>query len=103
MPHFDSVRAYSKFAQSVTTDARYFHTDQAQAGCRAVTPLATTVHCAISPFLQHTAAINPGNSGGPLLNESGQVVGVNTLVANLEAVGFAIPAETIRQLFVSRK
>jgi len=50
-------------------------------------------------YLQHSAAINPGNSGGPLLNDKGQVVGINTLVASLNNVGFAIPPETIRALF----
>lgn len=49
-------------------------------------------------FLQHTAAINPGNSGGPLLNERCEVVGINTLKADLENVGFGIPVERLRRL-----
>ncbi len=44
--------------------------------------------------LQTDAAINPGNSGGPLLNNSGQVVGINSakIVADgIEGLGFSIP------------
>jgi Trypsin-like peptidase domain/Concanavalin A-like lectin/glucanases superfamily len=50
-------------------------------------------------WLQHTAAVNPGNSGGPLLDELGEVVGMNTLKAFLDGVSFAIPAEKIREVF----
>jgi S1-C subfamily serine protease/tetratricopeptide (TPR) repeat protein len=54
-------------------------------------------------FIQHSAAINPGNSGGPLIDEYGNVVGIVTLKAKLENVGFAVPVETFRQLFPEAK
>ncbi len=43
-------------------------------------------------YIQIDAAINEGNSGGPLLNETGQVLGVNTLkMSDSEGIGLAIP------------
>ena len=46
-------------------------------------------------FIQTSAAVNPGNSGGPLLDYHGRVVGMVTLRAELENVGFAIPANDL--------
>lgn len=45
--------------------------------------------------IQHTAAINPGNSGGALVNEFGQVIGINSMkiVADeYEGMGFSVPS-----------
>ena len=46
-------------------------------------------------MVQHDAATNPGNSGGPLLNRSGEVVGINTQIISetgaFSGVGLAIP------------
>lgn len=58
------------------------------------------------PMIQTDAAINPGNSGGPLLDSSGRLIGINTMIvpgmsvggrAGNIGIGFAVPSELLNE------
>jgi len=55
-------------------------------------------------MIQTDASLNPGNSGGPLLNSSGEVIGVNTAIESSSSnIGFAVPSNTVSQVLSSLK
>ncbi|MFW9998416.1 MAG: S1C family serine protease, partial [Candidatus Odinarchaeota archaeon] len=63
--------------------------------------IRTDTDSVLRNLIQTDAAINPGNSGGPLLNSSGEIIGINTAIlsptgANV-GVGFGIPVDVVKK------
>lgn len=64
----------------------------------AVNRSIRTGNIILHDLIQTDASLNMGNSGGPLIDESGNVIGVATaLVVNAQGVGFGVPSNTVRE------
>lgn len=65
-------------------------------------PIQESENVIIRNMIQTDAAINPGNSGGPLLDTSGKMIGINTIIisnsGSSSGVGFAVPVKTARRV-----
>ncbi len=65
-------------------------------------PIRTSNNLVIRDMIQTDASINPGNSGGPLLDASGTMIGINTMIYSPSGgsigIGFAVPIDTARRV-----
>lgn len=61
--------------------------------------LAVSENLQLRNMIQTDASINPGNSGGPLLDSSGNIIGINSAIAaKSQGIGFAIPSNTVKSV-----
>lgn len=75
----------------------YGHTHTVTQGIVSAT--GRSLEGARAEFLQTSAGINPGNSGGPLINMSGEVIGINSAMdPRAPNIGFAIPSNTAKDV-----
>lgn len=65
-------------------------------------PIQESANVIIRNMIQTDAAINPGNSGGPLLDSTGKMIGINTMIisnsGSSAGLGFAVPVSTARRV-----
>lgn len=90
--------ALGQFQNTVTSGIISGYGRSIEAGSESGTGTET-----LQNLFQTDAAINPGNSGGPLVNLSGEVIGINTAIAggSAQGIGFAIPVSDLQGLVTS--
>lgn len=70
--------------------------------CGIISALHRSISNPLQDFIQTDSAINQGNSGGPLINQQGDLIGVNTMIIGVSGgnngVGFAIPTQIVRNI-----
>ena len=77
------------------------YTNSVTSGIVSATGRSVVVEAGVrlNNLIQTDAAINPGNSGGPLLDAAGNVIGINTAVAQgSNGIGFAIPVDIAKPI-----
>ncbi len=89
--------ALGQFQNTVTTGIISGYGRSIEAGGEGTASTET-----LQNLFQTDAAINQGNSGGPLVNLSGEVIGINTAIAgNAQNIGFTIPINDVKGLITS--
>jgi serine protease Do len=89
--------ALGQFQNTVTSGIISGYGRDVQAGSQTGSSIES-----LTDLFQTDAAINEGNSGGPLVNMSGQVIGLNTAVASgAQNIGFSIPINDVKGLINS--
>ncbi len=74
---------------------------------RSLNVIPSSVQSSIESFIQTDAAVNPGNSGGALVNVSGQLIGINTVIKSptgtYTGYSFAVPSAIVQKVVVDLK
>src|SRR5207249_716858 len=93
--------ALGQFQNTVTQGIISGYGRSVQAGDSSQLGLSNNTET-LQNLFQTDAAINEGNSGGPLVNMSGEVIGINTAIAGgAQNVGFSIPINDVQGLIKS--